>query len=210
MLTYGFGVMLNEPLRVKQTTVMSFLEHPLLRDRELRSTIANIVHLQVVWENGSLRPTGCGAERQTGVLASSQSLVYNKTIASKDIKEIPAQDIASDEPPEEVVPLPAVCDCCSGMAVPPLVVDGRVEVNGMVVVALTTKPDRAKLIVSPSTTRAGPPTEMVWPKMEKALSPADAVNVWPPTSNSMLMPVAPIPLVDVATTEAIEPDAVLD
>ena len=46
--------------------------------------------------------------------------------------------------------------------------------------------------------------------MEKALSPADAVNVWPSTLNSMLMPVAPMPLVSVATTGAIELGAVLE
>jgi len=46
--------------------------------------------------------------------------------------------------------------------------------------------------------------------MEKALSPAVAVNIRPSTLNSMLMPVAPVPLVGVATAEAIELDAALD
>jgi hypothetical protein len=80
----------------------------------------------------------------------------------------------------------------------------------MVIVALTTNPERAKLIVSPSTTRGGPPTEIVWPEMEKALSPAVAVNAWPSTLNSMLIPVTPVPLIGVATAEAIELGAVLD
>lgn len=86
---------------------------------------------------------------------------YNNSTARKDIKDIHDQEIASDEPPDKVVPLPAVCDCRNEDSVSLLVVVGRIEVNGMVVVALTTNPDRARLKVSPSTTRAGPPTEMV-------------------------------------------------
>lgn len=53
-------------------------------------------------------------------------------------------------------------------------------------------------MVSESMTRAGPPTEMVWPRMEKALSPAEAVKVCPSMLNSMFMPVLPVPLVFVS------------
>jgi hypothetical protein len=42
-----------------------------------------------------------------------------------------------------------------------VVVGANLELKGIVMVALTTNPDRARLIVSPSTTRGGPPTEIV-------------------------------------------------
>lgn len=103
-----------------------------------------------------------------------------------------------------------MCDCCEETSIPLLVVGTFLDAKGIVVVALTTNPDRAKLIVSPSTTCGGPPTEMVWPEIEKALSPAVAVNIWPSTLNSMLIPVAPVPLVGVGTAEAINLDAGLD
>jgi len=46
--------------------------------------------------------------------------------------------------------------------------------------------------------------------MENALLPAVAVNMWPSTLNSMLIAVCPVPLVGVATADAIESGAVLD
>jgi hypothetical protein len=51
---------------------------------------------------------------------------------------------------------------------------------------------------------------MVWPEMENALSPAVAVNMWPSTLNSMLIAVALVPLIGVATADTIELGAVLD
>jgi hypothetical protein len=51
---------------------------------------------------------------------------------------------------------------------------------------------------------------MVWPEMENALSPAVAINMWPSTLNSMLIAVAPVPLIGVATADGIELGAMLD
>ena len=71
---------------------------------------------------------------------------------------MPAQEIAILDPADELVFFPAVVDCCietcvPDACVPALVVTPEcVEVKGIVVVALTTNPPSAKLIVSPSTT----------------------------------------------------------
>ena len=62
------------------------------------------------------------------------------------------EDGLEDEPEEELDPLRAVCDCCEETPTSPLVVGTFLEVKGIVVVALMTNPDKAKLIVSPSTT----------------------------------------------------------
>lgn len=88
---------------------------------------------------------------------------------SRVIKKIYAQDATLVDPSDEVEdgleeeldPLRAVCDCAEETPESLLDVGTFLEVKGIVVVALMTKPDRAKLIVSPSTTWAGPPTEIV-------------------------------------------------
>jgi hypothetical protein len=87
------------------------------------------------------------------------------TTASKGIKRMYAPDIIFFDPPDVLDPLRAVCDspdevdslrvvcdCCTETTVTLLVVVLDLEVNGMVVIPLTTNPDRARLMVSPSTT----------------------------------------------------------
>ena len=128
----------------------------------------------------------------------------------EDEVEDEPEDGLEDELEDKLDPLRAVCDCCVETSTPLLVVGTFLEVKGIVVVVLMTNPDSPKLIVSPSTTCGGPPTEMVWPEIEKALSPAVAVKIRPSTLNSMLIPVAPVTLVGVGTAEAIDLDAVLD
>jgi hypothetical protein len=54
--------------------------------------------------------------------------------------------------PDELDSLRAVCDCCTETSVTLLVVGLKSEVNGIVVIPLKTNPDRARLMVSPSTT----------------------------------------------------------